>query len=68
MGVLRGQNLHVESFNHFKHHSKVLKQNAILQISKFLQLFGQHKKDYKEAQKYGTEVEVFILKKKIYKN
>ena len=46
----------------------MLKQNATLQLTKLLTEFGDHEKPDKDINKFGTEVEIFIMEEKKFNN
>lgn len=65
MGLLYGEKLGVYSYKETKKYQKILKRNAVLQLVKLLQKFGDFEKNKEDALKFGTETEIHVLKKKI---
>jgi glutamate--cysteine ligase catalytic subunit len=62
MGLLYGEKMGVYSYKETKNYRKILKKNAALQIVKLLEKFADFKKSETEALKYGTELEIHILR------
>lgn len=68
MGLLYGEKLGVYNYKDTKKYQKVLQNNAVLQLAKLLQKFGDFVKNEKDALKFGTETEIHVLKKKKINN
>ncbi len=68
MGLLYGEKFGVYSYNDTKHYQNILRDNAILQIERILRIHSESKKAETESLKFGTEMEIFALNKKIHKN
>jgi glutamate--cysteine ligase catalytic subunit len=65
MGLLVGEAKEILSYSDSRKHQHLLKSNAAKQLAKLLSMFATFEKDETEQLKFGTELEVHLLSKRV---
>lgn len=63
MGLLIGEKLEPTKYTKTKHFQPILRRNAALQLTKNLNKFGGFENKKEQLNKFGTEVEFFLIRK-----
>lgn len=63
MGLLYGETLEPTKYNKMKKFQPILRKNAVLQLVKTLTMFERFENIPSNINKFGTEIEFFLIRK-----